>query len=192
MVTCRLIASARVGYLMMQPSLVSDSAVQPTIYVFDAYNVGWSLSDKKRTAERLGQELVQLWHDHEFHAMGLSEIYEVEYKDEATSNQVQTKRESIRDVLLGMLTKASSRQWRARLDAHHMYIYQESLNCVQQEYVNLGVASQPWRRVQYFVFLPPGCDVPLHVYHCHCPSAGNKRVADDDDDDDDAGADDDA
>ena len=41
--------------------MVSDSAVQPTIYVFDAYNVGWSLSDKKRTAVLLGEELVKLW-----------------------------------------------------------------------------------------------------------------------------------
>ena len=156
-------ASAVPSAHAVKPALVC--AVQPEFNVFDAYNVGWSLSDKKRTARRLGEELVELWHDHEFHAMGLSEIYEVEYKDAATRNEVMIKRERIRDVLLGMLTKASSRQWCARLDAHHMYIYQESLNCVQQDYVSLGVASQPWRKVQYFVFLPPGCDLPLHVYH---------------------------
>ena len=89
----------------VQPALVSvdesssaaaDSAVQPTFYVFDAYNVGWNLKDRKRTAERLGQELVKLWHDHEFHAIGLSEIFEIEYKDEATRNEVMTKREGIR------------------------------------------------------------------------------------------------
>ena len=144
--------------------------------MFDAYNVGWNLQDRKRTAERLGQELVKLWHDHEFHAIGLSEIFEIEYKDETIRNDVMMKREYIRDVLLGMLNKASSRQWCARLDAHHIYMYQESLNCVEHDYVSLGVANQPWRKIQYFVFLPPGCDLPLHVYHCHCPSAGNNKA----------------
>ena len=41
--------------------MVTSSAAQPRSYVFDAYNVGWSLSDKKRTAELLGEELVELW-----------------------------------------------------------------------------------------------------------------------------------
>ena len=159
----------------MQPSLVSDSAVQPTIYVFDAYNVGWSLSDKKRTAELLGEELVELWRHHKFHAIGLSEIFEIEYKDEKIKNDVTMTRQHIRDVLLGMLNKESSRQWRARLDAHHIYMYQETLNCVKEDYVSLEVPDQPWRRIQYFVFLPPGCDLPLHVYHCHCPSSGKKK-----------------
>ena len=159
----------------MQPSLVSDSAVQPTFYVFDACNVAWSLSDKKRTAVLLGQELVKLWHHHKFHAIGLSEIFEIEYKDEALRAQVETRREGIRDVLLETLGKVSGRPWRARLDAHHMYIYEESLNCVKHEYVSLEVPTQPWRRVQHLVFLPAECDVPLHVYHAHCPSAGNNK-----------------
>ena len=69
--------------------MITSSAAQPRSYVFDAYNVGWSLGDKMKTPEVLGKELVDLWHHHKFHAIGLSEIYEIEYKDEAVSAEVQ-------------------------------------------------------------------------------------------------------
>ena len=127
--------------------MVACSAAQPMSYVFDAYNVGWSFTDKKRTPQRLAEELVEVWLDHHYHAIGLSEIFEIEYKDEALKAQAETRREGIRDVLLETLGKVSGRPWRARLDAHHMYIYQASLNLVKEDYVSLGVANQPWRKV---------------------------------------------
>ena len=123
--------------------MVTCSAAQPRSYVFDAYNVGWSLTDKRRTPEHLGEELVQLWCDHHFHAIGLSEIFEIEYKDEAVRAQVKTRREGIRDVLLETLGKVSGRPWCARLDAHHMYIFEEELNLLKYEYVSLEVPTQP-------------------------------------------------
>ena len=124
-------------------------------YVFDAYNVGWNLTDKKRTPQRLAEELVEVWCDHhQFHAIGLSEVFEIEYKDEALSAQVKTKREGIRDVLLETLGKVSGRSWCACLDAHHIYIFQQELNLLAYEYVSLGVHLQPWRRIQYLVFQP--------------------------------------
>ena len=156
--------------------MVTCSAAQPMFYVFDAYNVGWNLTDKKRTPQLLAEELVAVWRHHPFHAIGLSEIFEIEYKDEALKAQAQTRREGIRDVLLKTLGKVSGRSWRARLDAHHMYIFQAELNLLKYEYVSLGVPMQPWRRVQHLVFLPAGCDVPLHVYHAHCPASGNNKA----------------
>jgi hypothetical protein len=55
------------------------------------------------------------------------------------------------------------------------YIWHESLNLISADYVSLNVESQPWRRSQYLCFHPPDCGVPIHVYHCHCPSPGEKN-----------------
>ena len=59
-----------------------SSAGQPSsslVYSFHAYNVGWNFTDKKRTAQWLGKELVQHWHEHGFNAIGISEVFEIEY-----------------------------------------------------------------------------------------------------------------
>ena len=158
----------------MPSSAAESRAAQPAMYVFDAYNVGWSLTDKKRTPALLGDELIRLWREHAYHAIGLSEIFEIEYPPDQLPH-VREKRETICKVLLRMLTEASNLEWRARPDAHHLYIYQASLNLLREDYVSLGVPRQPWRRVQYLCFCPPGCELPLHVYHCHCPSPGKRK-----------------
>ena len=116
-----------------------------------------------------------MYRDHKFAAIGLSELFEIQYKDEDQLNEVNETRKHIRDVLLDMLKQESSCEWRARLDDHHLYIYKQSLNCKTAEYLSLGVQAQPWRKIQHFAFHPPGCAVPLHVYHCHCPAAGKKK-----------------
>ena len=116
-----------------------------------------------------------MYRDHKFAAIGLSELFEIQYKDEEKLNEVNETRKNIRDVLLDMLKQESRCEWRARLDDHHLYIYKESLNCETAEYLSLGVQDQPWRKIQHFAFHPPGCALPLHVYHCHCPSSGTKK-----------------
>ena len=39
------------------------------VYKLDAYNVGWNLTDQKRSAKWLSDELVQLWREHMFHVI---------------------------------------------------------------------------------------------------------------------------
>ena len=49
------------------------------VYKFDAYNLGWQITDKERSAQLLGEELVQLWRQHHFDGIGISEVFEVDY-----------------------------------------------------------------------------------------------------------------
>ena len=60
----------------------ASGAAQPAprpVFGFSAYNVGWQFNDKKRDAWWLGAELVRHWHESNFHAIGISEVFEVEY-----------------------------------------------------------------------------------------------------------------
>ena len=60
----------------------TSSAEQPAlsqVYKFHGYNLGWNYTDKQRSAQWLSEELVRLWNEHGFHAIGLSEVFEIEY-----------------------------------------------------------------------------------------------------------------
>ena len=62
-----------------------SSAAQPAMsqaYRIAAYNVGWNITSKKHSAGWLSEELVGLWREHKFHAIGISEIFEVDYPRE--------------------------------------------------------------------------------------------------------------
>ena len=59
-----------------------DDAEQPAscpVYSFHAYNVGWNNTDNQRDAWWLGTEVVRGWKEHKFHAIGISEVFEVDY-----------------------------------------------------------------------------------------------------------------
>ena len=82
------------------------------------------------------------------------------------------------DILKGLLKRLNDEVyagWYGRQDAHTLYIWHESLILLDSDFVSLQVPTQPWRKTQYFLFQPADCSAPLHVYHCHCPSAGRKR-----------------
>ena len=153
------------------------------IYSFHAYNVGWNWTDKGRDEEWLGREISKLYEQYNFDAVGISEIFEVEYGDDENMNrQVEKRRKQILDFLLHALAGASSstgqpaqsekRKWLGRTDGHCMYIWHQSLNLITSEYISLNAENQPWRKSQYFCFHPADCTSPIHIYHAHCPSPG--------------------
>ena len=59
------------------------------IYKIHAYNVGWLYADKKRTAEQLSREVSRLWVDHRFHAIGISEVFEIGYSNKLILNDAE-------------------------------------------------------------------------------------------------------
>ena len=153
------------------------------IYSFHAYNVGWNWTDKKRNEEWLGREISKLYEQYNFDAVGISEIFEVEYGDDENMNRrVEKRREQILTFLLHALAAASSsagqpaksenRKWLGRIDGHCMYIWHQSLNLITSDYISLNAENQPWRKSQYFCFHPADCTSPIHIYHAHCPSPG--------------------
>ena len=153
------------------------------IYSFHAYNVGWNWTDKGRNEEWLGREISTLYEEYNFDAVGISEIFEVEYGDDENMNrQVEERRKRILDFLVHALAGASSstgqpaqsekRKWLGRTDGHCMYIWHQSLNLITSEYISLNAENQPWRKSQYFCFHPADCTSPIHIYHAHCPSPG--------------------
>ena len=161
---------------------ITEKPALSGIYKIHAYNVGWLYADKKRTAEQLSREVSRLWVDHRFHAIGISEVFEIDYSNKLLLEKVNVRRQEILSEVLTKLKAVASRaeqpdagEWRGRQDAHCFYIWHASLNLISSDYVSLNVATQPWRKSQYFCFHPPDCKWPLHVYHCHCPSAGKKR-----------------
>ena len=106
------------------------------IYSFHSYNVGWNYSDKTRSEHWLGGEIVRLYREHGFDAIGISEIFEVEY-DASKLKEVDERRGKILDSLLEALRAASSSagqpanssnswhessEWSGRKDAHCFYI----------------------------------------------------------------------
>ena len=164
------------AHIVLEPA-EPNSAEQPVmsrVYKFDAYNLGWNITDKERSARWLGEELVQLWRNHQFDAIGLSEIFEVDYP-KGKLEEVNATRREILSELLARLNADASGGWLGRQDGHCMYISHRSLNLVLADYISLGVESQPWRKSQYFCFHPQDAEWPLHVYHAHCPSPGKKK-----------------
>ena len=70
------------------------------IYSFHAYNVGWNYTDKNRSEKWLADEIVRLYQENGFDAIGISEIFEVEYDDDAA------KKKSVEERLLGVICTA--------------------------------------------------------------------------------------
>ena len=153
------------------------------IYSFHAYNVGWNWTDKGRDEKRLGKEISKLYEECNFDAIGISEIFEVEYdNDVEMKDKVEKQRDKILAHLLRALAAASSRaqqraksenpKWLGRIDGHCLYIWQQSLNLITSDYISLKAENQPWRKSQYFCFHPADCTFPIHIYHAHQPSPG--------------------
>ena len=66
-----------------------DDAEQPAsspVYSFHAYNVGWNITDSQREAWRLGTEVVRDWEENKFHAIGISEVFEIDYTFDEIKN----------------------------------------------------------------------------------------------------------
>ena len=144
------------------------------VYKFDAYNLGWQITDKERSAQWLGEELVQLWRQHQFDGIGISEVFEVDYHP-GKLGEVNARRQEILLEVLGRLNADASGGWLGQQDNHCMYVWQRSLKLVFADHISLGVESQPWRKSQYFRFHPEDAEWPLHLYHAHCPSPGKKN-----------------
>ena len=154
-----------------------DDAEQPAsspVYSFHAYNVGWNITDKERDAWWLGTEVVRDWKENKFHAIGISEVFEVEYLADEIE-KVDHRRQSILEGLVKRLNAQACAGWCGQQDAHTLYIWHESLNLLDSDFVSLQVPKQSWRKTQYFLFQPADCSAPLHIYHSHYPLAGNKK-----------------
>ena len=145
------------------------------VYKLDAYTLGWQITDLQRSAQWLAEELVQLWRQHQFDGIGISEVFEVDYP-RAKLEEVNAKRQEILLDVLGRLNADASGGWLGRQDNHCMYIWHHSLNQVFADHISLGVESQPWRKSQYFRFHPEDAEWPLHLYHAHCPSTRKKKT----------------
>lgn len=106
----------------LNASLLRDvhSAEQP-VYRFAAYNVGWNYNDKKRSAEWLSDEIVKVWQEHSFHAIGISEIFEVDYPEDQPEAVLQT--------LVEALEMRTAMSWKGRQDGHCFYIWQPGSQC---------------------------------------------------------------
>ena len=144
------------------------------VYRFDAYNLGWQLTDKQRSAKLLGEELLQLWRQHQFDGIGISEVFEVDYPA-VSLGKVNARRQEILREVLERLNADASGGWLGQQDNHCMYVWQRSLNLVFADHISLGVEAQPWRTSQYFRFHPEDGGAPLHLHHAHCPSPGQKN-----------------
>ena len=122
-------------------------------YRIAAYNVGWNITDKKRSAGLFSEDLVGVWRERQFHAIGISEIFEVDYPAVRRAG-ADERRRGILAEFLNDLRQHVSAGWHGRQDDHCFYIWHESLNLIRSEFVSLGVSWQPWRKVQYLVFQP--------------------------------------
>ena len=170
-------ASSNAEQLFSEELPSPSSAEQPascSVYSFHAYNVGWNFGDKQRTADSLGEELVRHWCEHQFNAIGISEVFEVAYPPHRLV-EVDARRKEILSSLVEQLNYRVCAGWHGRRDDHCLYLWHESLHCIASDYVSLNVKTQPWRRSQYFCFQPPDCIWPIHIYHCHCPSASQRK-----------------
>ena len=148
------------------------------VYCFDAYNVGWNYADRKRDEKWLADEICTLYREDSFDAIGISEIFEVEYDSHpGMTKPVEQRRARILDCLLQSLSNQRSiagvkSNWRGQIDGHCIYMWKESLNLIRSDYISLNVDTQPWRESQYFCFHPQDCTTPIHIYHAHQPSPG--------------------
>ena len=73
------------------------SAAQPDlsqVYTFHAYNLGWNYTDNRRTTQWLCEEVVRRWRGHAFAAIGLSEVFEIDYPSTQLA-QVDERRRGI-------------------------------------------------------------------------------------------------
>ena len=127
--------------------------------------------------QEAGTEVVRDWKENKFHAIGISEVFEIDYTCNEFKN-VGHRRQGILRGLVKRLNDEISAGWCGRQDAHTLYIWHESLNLLESDFVSLQVPTQSLRKTQYFQFQPADCSAPLHIYHSHCPSAGKtKRMA---------------
>lgn len=89
---------------LFQPVESGVSAAQPDlsqVYTCHAYNTGWNYTDKGRTTQRLCEEVVRLWRVHAFDAIGLSEIFDIDYPSTQLA-QIDARR---RDILAAVTTQ---------------------------------------------------------------------------------------
>ena len=117
--------------------LVVHSSRQPDMtrmYRFAAYNVGWIITDKGRSAARLADELVEVWRAHNFHAMGVSEVFEVDYPA-ATLDQVNARRQAILDEVVAAFKAIDDAQWQGRVDGHCFYLWNSLLGLQHADYI---------------------------------------------------------
>ena len=126
--------------------LILSDAEQPAsspMYGFHAYNVGWNFTDKKRDHWWLGTELVRDWKEKKIHAIGISEVFEVDYPADEVKN-VDDRRQDILKNLVKRLNDEVYAGWYGRQDAHTLYIWHESLNLLDSDFVSLEVPTQRW------------------------------------------------
>ena len=159
----------------------SQQSASTKVYKFASYNIGWNITDKSRSATRLANELLEVWWRHSFHAIGLSEVFEVDYPPQ-TLVAVNAQRQAILNVIVAAFNDAAATDdaaqlvvWQGRVDGHCMYLWHSSLGLLHADYISLGITEQPWRKAQYLCFRPADALAPLHVYHLHSPSPGKKK-----------------
>ena len=159
----------------------SQQSALTKVYKFASYNIGWNITDKSRSATRLANELLEVWRRHSFHAIGVSEVFEVDYPAQ-TLVAVNAQRQAILDVIVAAFNDAAATDdaaqlvvWQGRVDGHCMYLWHSSLGLLHADYISLGINEQPWRKAQYLCFRPADALAPLHVYHLHSPSPGKKK-----------------
>ena len=131
-----------------------DDAEQPAsspVYSFHAYNVGWNNTDSKREVWMLGAELVRDWKDNKFNAICISEVFKVDYPAGKIA-KVDERRQGILEGLVKRLNAQACAGWCGQQDAHTLYIWHESLNLLDSDFVSLQVPKQSWRKTQYFIF----------------------------------------
>ena len=81
---------------------ITEKPALSRIYKIHAYNVGWLYADKKRRAEQLSREVSRLWVDHRFHAIGISEVFEIDSSNKLLLEKVHVRHQ---EILSGGLTK---------------------------------------------------------------------------------------
>ena len=138
------------------------------VYKFDAYNLGWQITDLKRSAQWLGEELVQLWRQHQFDGIGISEVFEVDYPP-GKLGEVNARRQEILLEVLGRLNADASGGWSGQQDNHCMYVWQRSLNLVFADHISLGVESKTLAKVSVLPLSSRGCRVAASPLSCTLP-----------------------
>ena len=118
---------------------------------------------------------MRVWREPSFHAIGVSEVFEIDYPAQ-TVVQIKARRQEILDEVVAAFNAVDDAQLRGQVDGHCFYLWHSSLGLAHADFSSLGVTNQPWRKAQHLCFYPADSLVPMHVYHLHSPSPGKKKI----------------
>ena len=94
---------------VVDPDVAEQPASSP-VYSFHAYNVRWNINDKQREAWWLRSQVVRDWKENKFHAIGISEVFEIDYTSDEIKN-VDHCRQGILKGLVKRLNDEVSAGW---------------------------------------------------------------------------------